>query len=63
MGTEQATSFQELKDQLSQSRILGYFDPYAQTMVINDARYVGLGGALVQKKDLGVELSCMIAEL
>ena len=48
-GLEQATSFQEQKDQLPQASTLGYFDPSAQTIVIIDTNPVGIGTVLVQK--------------
>ena len=48
-GPEQTRAFDELKTQLSNASILGYYDPTAQTLVITDASPVGLGAVLAQK--------------
>lgn len=47
---EQTKAFEELKKQLAQPETLGYFDPYAQTILVTYASLVGLGGVLVQKQ-------------
>ena len=40
----------ELKKRLSSAEILGYFDKDAKTLIITDARPVGLGAVLIQEQ-------------
>ena len=45
---EQTKSFRKLKEVLSKTRTLGYYDPEHKTQVIADASPVGLGAVSTQ---------------
>ena len=45
---EQQHAFDKLKDSLTKSHVMSYFNPAQETKVIVDASPVGLGGLLVQ---------------
>ena len=45
---EQQHAFDKLKDSLTKSHVMSYFNPAQETEVIVDASPVGLGGLLVQ---------------
>ena len=49
-GEEQKNAFNELKRRLSSAETLGYFDKDAKTLIIADARPVGLGAILIQEQ-------------
>ena len=49
-GPSQAAAFQNMKEELSQAEVLGYYDKEAVTHVITDASAVGLGAVLAQKQ-------------
>ena len=57
-GSEQETSFQELKQQLARATVLVYFDKDAHTRVIADASPVGLGAVIIQKKNGECQAVC-----
>lgn len=48
---EQSAAFEEIKQQLSNSKILGYFDPKDKSRIYVDASPVGLGAVLVQHNE------------
>ena len=47
-STEQQHAFDKLKDSLTKSHVMSYFNPAQETKVIVDASPVGLGGILAQ---------------
>ena len=51
-GSEQQRAFDTLKDQLISAEIMAFYNPGAETRLI-DASPVGLGAILVQKQDDG----------
>lgn len=52
-GHDQQTAFDELKKQLSNSSMLGFYNKNDRTQIIADASPVGLGAVLIQFDDKG----------
>lgn len=46
----QENSFVKLKEELTNSRVMAYYQPYADTKIIVDASPIGLGAILTQKQ-------------
>lgn len=53
MGPEQSAAFEKLKEMMTDSLTLGYYDVRDKAQVIADASPVGLGSILIQIDELG----------